>query len=298
MSSIVCLVLLASKYHLTTGSSIMDIDLFETINEDASIFIPSVDESASFTNDRQINQIETNHWEKMPDPRSDTLSKKSHIRAERILQKGSDNKVKKNKKELPMQKGTKPTSTKKDPSQNNKGPSTTNAGNQNKDKSNTNDNPNTKNKKDKDDPTQTNQNDKTDTKNDKPNTKNDKNNTNNDKKKDDNKDGKSPTLPTCVDSTMRFRFDYKGKVIGRGCAWVSRKDTDERCAVEGIMETCPLTCGTCSSPADSPLRLKFDLDGVPVTRSCEFPARYNTELRCTTIPGMIDTCSVTCGSYE
>lgn len=66
----------------------------------------------------------------------------------------------------------------------------------------------------------------------------------------------------CVDSSMRFKLTIDGKKINRFCSWVARRKTDERCAITGVSNTCALTCGTCSKCADSPLRLKFILDGT------------------------------------
>jgi len=380
MSSIICLILLVSKYHLTTGSSVIDIDIFETHNEDSSILIPSIEESASFTNDHQINQIKTIRWEKKTDSRSDTFSSKSHIRAKRMLQEGNEQgmavlsptispqtkkkgdvsstpKGTRNKEKVPALKGTttndyvptqppppkdkKVSSTAKGPTKKGKDsslpkdpahkggndlPTTTKVPTQKgKDPSFPKD---PAHKGGNDFPTTTkvptqNDNDSYPTKAPAQNGSNDlPSNTNvptqndndssptkapiqNDSNRDDTSLPQAPsgsliktnpnTSTTCVDSTMRFKVDFEGNKIARFCAWVARKDTAIRCDIPGINETCPSTCGTCSLCADSPLRLKFVLNDALVARSCEFTARINTEDRCT-IAGMADTCRKTCGS--
>ncbi len=57
----------------------------------------------------------------------------------------------------------------------------------------------------------------------------------------------------CADSTLRFKFEFNGNEDFRSCEWVARKDTAYRCiAVEGVSDTCPLTCGTCERSTGSP----------------------------------------------
>ena len=46
----------------------------------------------------------------------------------------------------------------------------------------------------------------------------------------------------CEDSARKF-FLPNGNV--KKCGWVARKDTEERCALEGVAETCRKTCGMC-----------------------------------------------------
>jgi len=103
---------------------------------------------------------------------------------------------------------------------------------------------------------------------------------------------------SCEDSKMRLKVpdpnDDQGRTIARYCVWVARKDTEERCALEGVSRSCPQTCGTCSECTDSTLRFKFLHDGVRIARSCEWTARFNTVERCA-IFGMADTCRDTCG---
>ena len=42
-----------------------------------------------------------------------------------------------------------------------------------------------------------------------------------------------------------------GDVIRRKCDWVA-KDAEERCALSGIMNKCPVACGRCQAPSASP----------------------------------------------
>jgi uncharacterized protein (DUF1501 family)/uncharacterized protein (DUF1800 family) len=50
---------------------------------------------------------------------------------------------------------------------------------------------------------------------------------------------------SCSDSTLRFKFEFNGKKITRGCSWVANKNTFERCQVTGMKHACRATCGTC-----------------------------------------------------
>jgi len=100
----------------------------------------------------------------------------------------------------------------------------------------------------------------------------------------------------CADSPLRFKVTKDNASITRFCVWVARMQTQNRCALPGVRETCPSTCGTCSISADSPLRFSFNFAGQRITRSCEWTARKHTHVRCD-IGGMSDTCKATCGSY-
>ena len=53
------------------------------------------------------------------------------------------------------------------------------------------------------------------------------------------------TCNTCVDSSLRFRFDWNNGKISRSCTWVANKDTLIRCNAEGVAESCRATCGLC-----------------------------------------------------
>ena len=104
----------------------------------------------------------------------------------------------------------------------------------------------------------------------------------------------SPSSSSCSDSTYRFRLAWNGSNISRYCTWVANKQTVNRCAVDGVSEMCPNTCGTCSTCADSYNRIKFEYNDKMITRSCTWTANKQTVLRCA-ITGMTDTCRATCG---
>jgi len=101
--------------------------------------------------------------------------------------------------------------------------------------------------------------------------------------------------PGCEDSPSRFKFPKNGKLVTKSCEWAARKNTIERCAISGVGETCPLTCETCETCADSPLRIKISIEGEMKTRSCEWAEKKNTIERCA-FDGMAESCRVTCGS--
>ena len=50
---------------------------------------------------------------------------------------------------------------------------------------------------------------------------------------------------SCSDGQNRFRFRWNGRMINRDCTWVGNKQTIQRCAVEGMSDTCRVTCDNC-----------------------------------------------------
>lgn len=66
-------------------------------------------------------------------------------------------------------------------------------------------------------------------------------------------DGVSATCPntcgtcnTCQDSPLRLKITKNdGSTIMRDCAWVSNKNTQGRCALDGVAEACRSTCEQC-----------------------------------------------------
>ncbi len=52
---------------------------------------------------------------------------------------------------------------------------------------------------------------------------------------------------TCKDAALRFKVQLNGKPRSRDCVWVQNKSTNFRCKLPGVKETCPDTCGSCSS---------------------------------------------------
>ena len=53
------------------------------------------------------------------------------------------------------------------------------------------------------------------------------------------------TCSICEDSTLRLRIPWNGKNVARYCTWVANKQTLIRCAVDGVADACPQTCGVC-----------------------------------------------------
>ena len=98
----------------------------------------------------------------------------------------------------------------------------------------------------------------------------------------------------CNDSPFKFRVvKTSGKTISRKCTWVSRRIS--RCRLAGVSETCPSTCGSCDTCADSSLRFKFKRNIRRITRDCSWVANKLTTFRCL-IDGMRDTCRETCNN--
>jgi len=99
---------------------------------------------------------------------------------------------------------------------------------------------------------------------------------------------------TCKDSSLRFRVRWNGNMKTRDCTWVSNKATIQRCNVDGVAAACSDTCGTCSTCADSTLRIKVPWNGGIKTRDCIWVGNRATIQRCN-VPGVSDACPVTCG---
>lgn len=98
----------------------------------------------------------------------------------------------------------------------------------------------------------------------------------------------------CSDSPLRFRLTLNGKNRFRRCSWVAKKNTANRCRISGVSETCPDTCGSCSSCVDSPHRFKLTLKGKLISRGCNWVAKKNTPTRCAA-SGVSEICRSTCG---
>jgi len=65
----------------------------------------------------------------------------------------------------------------------------------------------------------------------------------------------------CVDSSAKFRYVDEGDTKWVTCNWVSN-DSSYRCDVNGVSNTCPVTCGLCdpnNSPTESPTLNLSDL---------------------------------------
>jgi parallel beta-helix repeat protein len=112
----------------------------------------------------------------------------------------------------------------------------------------------------------------------------------------------------CSDSAGIFVLENG---LTKPCDWVARSNTSERCALEGVEDTCRQTCGSCvgstvapaatpsaapvsvssGSCVDSPLRMMVD----GRSRSCVWVARTNTESRCA-LENVASHCPVTCNA--
>ena len=104
----------------------------------------------------------------------------------------------------------------------------------------------------------------------------------------------SSTTSSCGDSTLRFKLTWNSKKITRGCDWVANKATVQRCAVDGVSAMCSDTCGTCSTCADSNVRMKFTWNDKKITRDCGWVANKATLQRCA-VDGIANSCRATCG---
>ncbi len=116
----------------------------------------------------------------------------------------------------------------------------------------------------------------------------------------------TPTAPTptepsgdddgddeCSDSSLRFKVNWNGKKITRDCVWVSNKATSKRCALEGVTNMCPDTCGACDICADSSARFKLTWNGKKIARDCTWVENKATIQRCK-VEGVPEACRETC----
>lgn len=100
----------------------------------------------------------------------------------------------------------------------------------------------------------------------------------------------SPTSQSCSDSPLVFRTKVNGRNRFKSCNWV--KKNANRCSMVGASENCPLTCGTCSTCADSSVKFKIILsNGRKKAKDCSWA---NTS-RCDNIDGVVESCRETCG---
>jgi M6 family metalloprotease-like protein len=100
---------------------------------------------------------------------------------------------------------------------------------------------------------------------------------------------------TCIDSPLRFKVDVDGNGKGRFkyCSWVASLPS-ERCILYGVSSTCPFTCNSCSSCADSSLKFKVSINGKDRTKQCKWASK-RPKNRCA-MEYVSDTCRSTCGS--
>ncbi len=107
----------------------------------------------------------------------------------------------------------------------------------------------------------------------------------------------SPTYD-CEDSPLRFQVkNTDDEVINRYCSWVKVRPYG-RCKLKGVREHCPQSCGKCQHCVDSSLKFKFAYDGIEEYRKCKWVARQDTDLICSTVEGISNTCPLTCGTCK
>lgn len=69
----------------------------------------------------------------------------------------------------------------------------------------------------------------------------------------------------CVDSPLRLKFFDRKKVVNRYCTWVGEKNSQRRCNIKHIRDTCKVTCGRCSSGKHLPLNINLYFHHVLIT---------------------------------
>jgi hypothetical protein len=107
----------------------------------------------------------------------------------------------------------------------------------------------------------------------------------------------TPSLIECNDSPLKvgMRTNSKNKIKFKTCGlWVSARSN--RCNKNGVSETCPMTCDTCSTCKDSPLKFKVvDLEtGTVKMTDCKW-VEEKPKKRCER-RGIASTCRMACGS--
>merc|ERR1712038_1395498 len=55
------------------------------------------------------------------------------------------------------------------------------------------------------------------------------------------------TCSSCIDSTLRIKVPWNGRIVTRDCIWVGNRATIQRCNVAGVADACPSTCGVCTA---------------------------------------------------
>ena len=104
---------------------------------------------------------------------------------------------------------------------------------------------------------------------------------------------RSTVLDGCKDSP--FPFKVVGRKGFRDCNWVASRP-DKRCPIDGVSLMCAKTCDECLQLEESHLKFKFfTKNNVLRRKTCSFVAKKKTN-RCE-IPGMRDTCRVTCNDF-
>jgi hypothetical protein len=97
----------------------------------------------------------------------------------------------------------------------------------------------------------------------------------------------TPT-PSCSDSPFTFIVTVNGSNLRKGCDWAAT-DVVTNCAYVGVSETCPATCGTCSTCVDSPLR--FQMPELGTSKKCGWARRDTSNCAYAGVP---ETCRSAC----
>lgn len=99
----------------------------------------------------------------------------------------------------------------------------------------------------------------------------------------------------CEDTPFTFKVVRNSQNEYKGCDWVANK-AKERCQIDGVSLMCAKTCDKCFRYKESTLKFEFyDRKNEMMRReTCDFIAEKKAK-RCK-IPGMRDTCRVTCDS--
>mmetsp|Transcript_25104 Transcript_25104/g.30909 ORF Transcript_25104/g.30909 Transcript_25104/m.30909 type:complete len:690 (+) Transcript_25104:87-2156(+) len=93
----------------------------------------------------------------------------------------------------------------------------------------------------------------------------------------------------CTDSPLRFKVTKNdGKKITRDCGWVEAKNTIGRCALDGVSDTCKVTCGNCSGTptpfveyVGNPCTAEYPSGLCPVcTGDCDSDSDCEGDARC------------------
>ncbi len=99
----------------------------------------------------------------------------------------------------------------------------------------------------------------------------------------------------CSDTPLKIKITTNsGKVIKKLCAWVAKKNTGRRCALEGVSAACPKTCGTCDNCKNSSLKFRVEINASKWRwKDCAWAA--SKPFRCKNIDGVSEVCRSSCG---
>ena len=96
--------------------------------------------------------------------------------------------------------------------------------------------------------------------------------------------------PSCSDSPFIFIVTVDGRNLRKGCDWAATGDVATKCSYPGVSETCPATCGTCSTCVDSTLRFQMPILGT--SKKCGWARKNSSNCADAGVP---ETCRNACG---